>query len=106
MVRHSVGMNWACASKVRLPSDSTSRTNWFMSGPSCVRMAKAWAFLNGRSYVVPEDVADIFLDVCKHRIVLNTKARISHVTPEAVLNEILSGVERPASYKEKAGYRD
>ena len=73
---------------------------------SCVRMAKAWAFLNGRSYVVPEDVADIFLDVCKHRIVLNTKARISHVTPEAVLNEILSGVERPASYKEKAGYRD
>ena len=73
---------------------------------SCVRMAKAWAFLGGRSYVIPEDVADIFLDVSKHRIVLNTKARISHVTPEAVLNEILSGVERPASYKEKAGYRD
>lgn len=73
---------------------------------SCVRMAKAWAFLGGRSYVIPEDVADIFLDVSKHRIVLNTKARISHVTQEAVLNEILSSVERPASYKEKAGYRD
>jgi MoxR-like ATPase len=71
---------------------------------ACVRMAKAWAFLKGRNYVIPEDVADIFFDVAKHRIVLNTKARVTHVTREAVLSEILTATRQPASYMEKAEY--
>lgn len=73
---------------------------------ACVRMAKAWAFLHGRSYVIPEDVTDIFPDIAKHRIVLNTKARVTHVTEEAVLQELMRSVRQPASYMEKkAGYR-
>ena len=55
---------------------------------------------------MPEDVEDVFVDVAKHRIVLNTKARVSHVTPEAVLKEILTSVKQPASYMERADYRD
>jgi MoxR-like ATPase len=70
-----------------------------------VRMAKAWAFLQGRNYVMPEDVADIFLDIAKHRIVLNTKARVTHMTEEAILSEILSVTKQPASYMEKSEYR-
>lgn len=73
---------------------------------ACTRMVKAWAFLQGRNFVMPEDVEDVFVDVAKHRIVLNTKARVSHVTPEAVLKEILTGVKQPASYMERADYRD
>ena len=73
---------------------------------ACTRMVKAWAFLQGRNFVTPEDVEDVFVDVAKHRIVLNTKARVSHVTPEAVLKEILTGVKQPASYMERADYRD
>lgn len=72
---------------------------------ACVRMAKAWAFLQGRNYVIPEDVADIFLDIAKHRIVLNTKARVTHMTEEAILSEILSVTKQPASYMEKSEYR-
>lgn len=72
---------------------------------ACVRMAKAWAFLQGRNYVMPEDVADIFLDITKHRIVLNTKARVTHMTEEAILSEILSVTKQPASYMEKSEYR-
>ena len=72
---------------------------------ACVRMAKAWAFLQGRNYVMPEDVADIFLDIVKHRIVLNTKARVTHMTEEAILSEILSVTKQPASYMEKSEYR-
>ena len=72
---------------------------------ACVRMAKAWAFLQGRNYVMPEDVADIFLDIAKHRIVLNTKARVTHMTEEAVLSEIVSMTKQPASYMEKSEYR-
>ena len=72
---------------------------------ACVRMAKAWAFLQGRNYVMPEDVADIFIDIVKHRIVLNTKARVTHMTEEAILSEILSVTKQPASYMEKSEYR-
>lgn len=70
---------------------------------ACVRLAKAWAFLQGRNYVIPDDVTDIFADVAKHRIVLNTKARIGHVTVDATLQEILSDVDKPTTYKRLRG---
>lgn len=69
---------------------------------ACTRMAKAWAFLQGRRYVLPQDVAEIFLDVAKHRIVLNTKARVSHVTEEAVLNDLMARIKQPTSFSKKA----
>ena len=72
---------------------------------ACVRMAKAWAFLQERNYVMPEDVADIFIDIVKHRIVLNMKARVTHMTEEEILSEILSVTKQPASYMEKSEYR-
>ena len=72
---------------------------------ACIRMAKAWAYMKGRDYVLPEDVVSIFLDVAKHRIVLNTKARVAHVTETAVLEEILAQTKQPASYMQREGYR-
>ena len=71
---------------------------------ACVKMAKAWAYLKGRNYVLPEDVVDIFLDVAKHRIMLNTKARVAKVSERAVLEEIVSQVKQPASYMQKVEY--
>ena len=71
---------------------------------ACTRMAKAWAFLQGREYVLPEDVAEIYTDVARHRIVLNTKARVTRISEEAVLKEILSEVKPPASYMKNRGY--
>lgn len=68
---------------------------------ACVRMAKAWAFLQGRTYVLPEDAASIFMDVAKHRIVLGTKARAARMTAEKVLQEILTSVRQPASFLKK-----
>lgn len=72
---------------------------------ACTRMVKAWAYLQRRKFVIPEDVEDIFLDVTKHRIVLNTKARVTHVTEAAVLQEILSGVKQPTTFMERSEYR-
>ena len=40
------------------------------------RMAKSCAFVRGRDYVIPEDVAAVFDDVCCHRLVLSAKARL------------------------------
>ncbi len=65
---------------------------------ACTKMARAWAFLKGRSYVLPQDVVDIYPDVAGHRIVLNTKARVTHISASAVIREILSQVKQPASY--------
>jgi len=68
---------------------------------ACVRMMKAWAYLKGRDYVLPEDGAEIFLDVAKHRIVLNTKARVARVSASGVLQEILAKIKQPTSYMRK-----
>ena len=68
------------------------------------KMAKAEAFLNGRDYVLPEDVRQVFLDVAKHRVVLNTKARVSHITPEAALASVVKEVPSPSIQKEKKEY--
>lgn len=42
-------------------------------------MAKACAWLNGREYVVPSDVQEIFPCVTEHRIILNMKAKVGHI---------------------------
>lgn len=65
---------------------------------ACTRMARARAFIQGRGYVIPEDVAAVFPDVTGHRIVLNTKARVAHVAAGAVLEQILQQEKQPVSY--------
>ena len=66
---------------------------------ACTKMAKAWAYLQNRNYVIPEDVAAVFSETAKHRILLNTKARVTRVSPEAVIAEVLDQVRQPVSYK-------
>lgn len=65
---------------------------------ACTRMARARAFIQGRGYVIPEDVAAVFPDVTGHRIVLNTKARVAHVAAGTVLEQILQQEKQPVSY--------
>ena len=57
------------------------------------RMAKAHAYLMGRDYAVCEDVQEVFLDVCAHRLLLKRQARLENVTPQDVLTELLQRVE-------------
>ena len=63
------------------------------------RMAKAYAYLHGRDFVVPEDVAAIFGDVCAHRLVLGTKARMMEEKPESVIASILQSIKMPVTRK-------
>lgn len=62
---------------------------------SLCRMAKAHAFLDGRGFVTPEDVAAVFDDVAGHRLVLNSKARFNELDWKDVTGEILRAVEMP-----------
>lgn len=63
------------------------------------QMAKAQAVLKGRSFVVPEDVQDVFIDVCAHRLILKPQARVQGITERSVLEGILKEVSPPASPK-------
>lgn len=63
------------------------------------RMAKSHAYLDGRDYVIPEDVASVFPDVCCHRLVLSTKARMMEERPETIIRTILEQVEMPVIKK-------
>ena len=57
--------------------------------------AKAYAFLNKRGYVIPEDVRSICKDVLRHRIGLTYEAEAENINAEQVINEILRVVNVP-----------
>lgn len=63
------------------------------------RMAKAYAYLHGRDFVVPEDVVAVFVDTCAHRLVLATKARMMEEKPETLLRSIIESVKMPVIKK-------
>ncbi|RYZ24341.1 MAG: MoxR family ATPase [Chitinophagaceae bacterium] len=57
--------------------------------------AKAHAFLNGRGYVIPEDVRSICPDVLRHRIGITYEAEAENITSEMVIEQILKTVALP-----------
>ena len=57
--------------------------------------SKAYAFLNKRGYVVPEDVRNICKDVLRHRIGLTYEAEAENVNVEDIIDEILKTVNVP-----------
>lgn len=59
-------------------------------------MSAANAFLHKRDYVIPEDVKQVFTDVCSHRIIMNSQARMSNISAEDILGDILESVPQPS----------
>ena len=59
------------------------------------RYAKAYAYISGRDYVLPQDIAKSFPDVCLHRLILSRKARLSGSSSEEILDDIIRQVEVP-----------
>ena len=57
--------------------------------------AKAYAFINRRGYVIPEDVRAVCYEVLRHRIGLTYEAEAENVTSEQIISEILNAVEVP-----------
>lgn len=62
-------------------------------------MSRAAAYLEGRSYVIPEDVRKVFVCTAAHRVRLNTKAKVGHVQVEDVLKQIMTLVKAPVMRK-------
>jgi MoxR-like ATPase len=58
-------------------------------------VAKGRAFLEGRAYVVPEDVKAIAPDVLRHRLVLSYEAAAEGITADRIVEQILGAVAVP-----------
>ncbi len=57
--------------------------------------AKAWALLQGRAYVTPEDIKSIGPDVLRHRIILTYEAEAQAVTSDDLIKRIFNTIPVP-----------
>ncbi len=60
-----------------------------------LKAAQADAMLDGRDYVMPEDVQDMAQSVLAHRLVLSPEARLRNMTAEKVLENVIASVKVP-----------
>jgi MoxR-like ATPase len=60
-----------------------------------IEAARARAFLEGREYVLPEDVKRVAPSVLRHRLLLSYEAEAEGCTPDAIVREVLASVPTP-----------
>jgi MoxR-like ATPase len=87
----------------RFPADYnlTDMTHLIQFGASprgsihLAQAAKAHAFLNGRAFVIPEDVQKMAKDVLQHRIGLTYEAEVENLNPGQIVSKIVGRIEVP-----------
>ena len=57
--------------------------------------AKAYAYMNRRGYVIPEDIRAVCKDVLRHRIGLTYEAQAENISAEAIIEKILNTIKVP-----------
>ena len=57
--------------------------------------SKAVAFMNGRSFVTPQDIKDVGLDVLRHRVIVSYEAEAEEVSSDDIIKKILETVPVP-----------
>ena len=62
---------------------------------SLLRAAKAYAYVEGRSYVLPDDVREMMTSVLSHRFILSPKGKSAFEGAEKVMENVASSVEAP-----------
>jgi MoxR-like ATPase len=60
-----------------------------------LRAAKAIAAINGRDFVIPEDVKFVAYPVLNHRIILTAEREMEGAETEDIIKEIAEGIEIP-----------
>lgn len=60
-----------------------------------MRASQAHALLDGRNYVIPDDIQKMVIPVLAHRLILKPEARLKDMTPERILKSIINTVYVP-----------
>jgi len=64
-------------------------------------MSKAMAYLQGRDYVIPDDIPPVFLDTLSHRLILKPAAAGENATTAGILSDILTRTKEPQVHGSK-----
>jgi len=65
------------------------------AGIAMLNAAKAWAYLDGRDYVTPDDVKLVARPALRHRLILAPQAELEGVTSDVIVQETLAAVPVP-----------
>ena len=79
-------------------NDLKSMISFGASPRASINMAlasRAYAFLKGRGYVIPEDVRAVCHDVMRHRLGLSYEAEANNITADEIINDILDKIAVP-----------
>jgi MoxR-like ATPase len=60
------------------------------AGKALLAAAKAWAFIDNRDYLLPDDIKAVFYNVCEHRLALNITEQ--HGYSDSISDQILNAV--------------
>ncbi len=60
-----------------------------------MQASRAFAYLRGRDYVIPEDIVRLMIPVFEHRIVLRQETRVNRRSVRSVLEDVVSSVTPP-----------
>jgi MoxR-like ATPase len=60
-----------------------------------MKVAKAYAFVHGRSYVLPDDVKYLAPFTLSHRIIVKSEAKFEGNTPENIIKQLLKQIRVP-----------
>jgi len=60
------------------------------------RASKAWAYIKGREYVIPDDIQEMAVPVLAHRIIMNSGAKIKNISAAEVVDRAIMAVKVPA----------
>lgn len=77
----------------------TSKTVWLGASPrasvSLLQASKAFALLQGRDFVVPDDIREIAVPALRHRLILTAETEMEGYTTEKVIQRLIEKVEVP-----------
>ncbi len=60
-----------------------------------MRASRAFAYINGRDYVTPEDIVRLLMPVFAHRLILRQETRLSRRDAHSVLEDVVSSIAPP-----------
>ena len=60
-----------------------------------MHLAQAYAYLRGRDYVIPDDIATLYIPVVSHRVQLTQESKLAPLSVRDVLSDIMRSVDVP-----------
>ena len=88
--RHPESYNELASIKPLIQCGASPRASIFLSMAS-----KAYAFLQGRGYVTPQDVKSMGMEVLRHRIIITYEAEAQEITSEQIVQKVFDKIQVP-----------